>query len=380
MAPRRKTNLSRRSRHAEQERRRLSNMTEEERISVRERNRLATDLVRYQRNGCERVRIAGTRTQRTADLNLQYHRLAFRYNPAIDYSSSRNVVIGQMSHVCTYCQALKFNNETKGMCCAGGKIKFPHLEAPPEPLKTLLAGSTAESKHFLSNIRKYNSCFQMTSFGAEIVTAQFMPTFKIKGQIYHKAGSLLPFKDSDHKFLQMYFIGDDKDEIDARYGIHTSLRRSIISQLQELLHERNNLVQFFKIAIDMMPSDTHKIVIHADKTPVGEHVRRYNAPTINEVAIVMVGDQFQPRDIVLHRRNDQLINVGETHRCYDALQYPIIFWDGADGYHFNVKMVNPVNGAEINKKCSAMNFYTYRLMIRRNEDNYIMKYRQLFHQ
>ncbi|GFW65285.1 helitron_like_N domain-containing protein [Trichonephila clavipes] len=71
----------------------------------------------------------------------------------------------------------------------------------------------------------------------------------------------------------------------------------------------------------------------------------------------MVGDQFQPRDIVLHRRNDKLINVRETHRCYDALQYPIIFWDGADGYHFNVKMVNPVNGAEINKKCSAMNFY-----------------------
>ncbi|GFS67026.1 uncharacterized protein TNCV_2528051 [Trichonephila clavipes] len=117
----------------------------------------ATDLVRYQRNGCERVRIAGTRTQRTADLNLQYHRLAFRYNPAIDYSSSRNVVIGQMSHVCTYCQALKFNNETKGMCCAGGKIKLPHLEAPPEPLKTLLAGSTAESKYFLSNIRKVES-------------------------------------------------------------------------------------------------------------------------------------------------------------------------------------------------------------------------------
>jgi hypothetical protein len=83
----------------------------------------------------------------------------------------------------------------------------------------------------------------------------------------------------------------------------------------------------------------------------------------------MVGDQFQPTDIVLHLRNDQLINVAETHRCYDALQYPLIFWDGANGYHFNVKMINPVNGAEINKKCSAMNFFTYRLMIWRNEDN-----------
>ena len=59
----------------------------------------------------------------------------------------------------------------------------------------------------------------MTSFGAEIVATQFMPTFKIKGQIYHKAGSLLPFPDIGHKYLQIYFIGDDRDKVDARYGI-----------------------------------------------------------------------------------------------------------------------------------------------------------------
>lgn len=96
----------------------------------------------------------------------------------------------------------------------------------------------------------------------------------------------------------------------------------------------------------MMPSDTHKIVIRTDKAPAGEHMQRFNAPTIDEVAIVIVGDQFQLRDIVLYRRNDQLTNTAETHRCYDALQYPIIFWDGADGYHFNVNMINPVTGEE----------------------------------
>ena len=60
------------------------------------------------------------------------------------------------------------------------------------------------------------------------------------------------------------------------------------------------------MAIDMMPLDTHKIVIHADKIPSGEHVRRYNAPTIDEMAIVIVADQFLPRDIVLHLRNDEI--------------------------------------------------------------------------
>ena len=34
----------------------------------------------------------------------------------------------------------------------------------------------------------------------------------------------------------------------------------------------------------------------------------------------------------------------------------------------------------MNKKVSAMNYYSYRLMIRQNADNYILKCRQLFHQ
>ena len=43
-----------------------------------------------------------------------------------------------------------------------------------------------------------------------------------------------------------------------------------------------------------MQSDEHKIVIHPDKMPAGEHVWRINAPTTTEVAIVIVGYQFQP--------------------------------------------------------------------------------------
>ncbi|GFY03531.1 uncharacterized protein TNCV_3211681 [Trichonephila clavipes] len=90
-------------RHTEPAERRAARL-EDVRLRTQQSRSTATDLVRYQRNERERVRIAGTRTQRAADLNLQYHHLAFRYNQAIDYSSSQNVVIGQMSHVCTYCQ------------------------------------------------------------------------------------------------------------------------------------------------------------------------------------------------------------------------------------------------------------------------------------
>ena len=114
-----------------------------------------------------------------------YNRLAFKYYPSDDYSLSRDVQIGIMSEICPYCKALEFNGETMGMCCASGKVKLPQLAAPPEPLKSLLTGYTSESDRILSNIWKYNSCFQMTSFGAQIEDqGHFMPTFKVKGQIY----------------------------------------------------------------------------------------------------------------------------------------------------------------------------------------------------
>ena len=197
--------------------------------------------------------------------------LAFRYSPVDDYSLSRCVQIGNMSKICPYCKALKFNGETMGMCCASGKVKLPLLAAPPEPLKTLLTGTTSKSKRFsLSQIRKYNSCFQMTSFGSQIENPdQFMSTFNVKGQIYDRAGSLLPFSGENHKFLQWYFISDRNSELVARCEISPNVERTIVSQLQHLFHDNNNLVRLFKTAIDLKPTDTYKIVISADKTPPG---------------------------------------------------------------------------------------------------------------
>ena len=124
-----------------------------------------------------------------------------------------------------------------------------------------------------------------------------------------------------------------------------------------------------------MTSDEFKAVIHADRTPSGEHDGRFNAPTANEIAIVMVGSECTYRDIVIHRRNNTVIRICETHRSYDALQYPLIFWNGCDGYHLNYRQVNPNTGIETAKKISAMSFYCYRFMIRPSESNYILRFR-----
>lgn len=62
------------------------------------------------------------------------------------------------------------------------------------------------------------------------------------------------------------------------------------------------------------------------------------------LSLSFLGENLDSRDIVLHRRNSQQQRVSETHRSYDALQCPIIFWQGEDDYHFSIKMINPLTG------------------------------------
>ncbi|XP_075154202.1 uncharacterized protein LOC142227601 [Haematobia irritans] len=116
-----------------------------------------------------------------------------------------------------------------------------------------------------------------------------------------------------------------------------------------------------------MPSDTHKFVIRAYCTPTCEHVRRFNAPTFNDAAVIIVGDPTKSGDIVVQRRSNIMHRVNETHHLYDAIQYPIN-WQGQDGYDITLKMVDPITGLSTNTNLSAMNYYAYHMMIRSHWD------------
>lgn len=196
-----RSNLGRRSRRTQHRSNERANLSQEQRENVNQivRERVArsrsghSPQERRQRNDEDRLRMQrhrerpnrfhpyGENAQRSQmNVNVDLHRAGFQYNNAIDYNLHKFVVISDMNTVCQYCEALKFKNESLGMCCAGGKVQLQELQYPPEPLATLLSGTTPESKHFLDKIQTYNSCFQMTSFGAtNIITDHFMPTFKV---------------------------------------------------------------------------------------------------------------------------------------------------------------------------------------------------------
>ncbi|GFW25515.1 helitron_like_N domain-containing protein [Trichonephila clavipes] len=146
------------------------------------------------------------------------------------------------------------------------------------------------------------------------------------------------------------------------------------------LQDHNQLIQLIKRVSPRLQNDNYQIVIKADKVPLGEYAGRFNAPTVDEVAVIMVGDPVDKRSIKITRRDNTISTISDLNRSYDALQYPLIFWQGQDEYHLNIKQYDPNTGDYRNNKVSSMNYYAHRIMVRQHQDNYILRYRQLFHQ
>lgn len=256
-----------------------------------------------------------------------------------------------MNFLCPYCCAYKFEEEAPGMCCSNGKVDLDPLIAPPEPLLEYISGKSTTSKHFLNNVCKYNGCVNMTSFGVQKrINDGFMPTFKIQGQIHHSIGSLLPMNEGEEKFLQVYFLGNETNEVEKRLENITGLKHEIIRNIDNLLHRHNGLVKIFKYALENMPTDEYQLILKADHIPKNIHKKRLSVPTTNEVAIVLIGEKHISRDIIVRKRDETLHRVNATHRSYDALQYPLIFWQGDNQYHFGVQQTNTNTMKKVKKK------------------------------
>ncbi|XP_060881727.1 uncharacterized protein LOC132953221 [Metopolophium dirhodum] len=307
---------------------------------------------------------------------------AMNYVLTVDYKNDPSVFIGNPTIVCQFCSALRWKDECKTLCCSNGKLKLDDIIIPPEPLNSLLNGSHTKHKQFTREIRSYNNAFQMTSFRSkQVVHKGFMPTFKVQGQVYHVAGSLFPHHPDDHKCLQIYFISDPDTQVSKRCN-REILDSILIRSLQDMLNTHNRHVKSFKTAIESVPSNVtdYKLVIHSNKVPIGEHRGRYNAPSTSEVAVIITGQQFDKRDIVLRCRDDNLQIISELHRSYDSLQYPLMFPYGEDGYSIDIPQVDPVTRVPTQKKVSCMNYYCYRIMERQNNSNHLLRYGMLFNQ
>ena len=196
----------------------------------------------------EEPRPSTSRATSNSARSIDWNRAAFNYNPQLNYVSAKELDIGLLGDTkYKYCNTKKYKGESKGFCCCGGKVKLPPIGSPPEPLQSLMDWSTQEGKHFLSNIRKFNTIFQMTSFVAQKIVEMpgHMPTLTVKGQVYHKVGSLLPEEGVDSSFLQIYFLGGEQ-QIARRCNIINDLRASVCGRLAKYAPHPQPLGQIIK--------------------------------------------------------------------------------------------------------------------------------------
>jgi hypothetical protein len=243
-------------------------------------------------------------------------------------------------------------------------------------MRTLFDISSERGRHFLEHIRSYNNVLSLASIGCEEQNLPgFNPTFTIQGKMYHRIGSLLPDPGDQPKFMQMYFYDTD-NELAYRKNIMSDLREDVLLNLQDTLHLVNTYIQSLKCGLELIGHEPDvKLVLNADKNmkPSEAHCRNYNLPQASEVAVLLPGETAGNLDVVLQGRGGEVRRINSVSRIYDPTHYVLMFPFGTDGFQLGLRKSN-------GRTLTPSNFYSYRLQIRKDDYNSIMKLRRLLQQ
>ena len=147
----------------------------------------------------------------------------------------------------------------------------------------------------------------------------------------------------------------------------------------------NRYVRQFKTAFerrkDLGPE--YKVIIRSDRIPVGEHARTFNAPTTDEVAVLLAAPDLatKGRDVVVEWQTGGLKRMNELNPAYDPLQYPLLFPHGTDGYRLDIPQFNTATGRlHETKKVTCKEFYSYLLHLRQQTCDALHRSRHLLNQ
>ncbi|XP_057422827.1 uncharacterized protein LOC130716812 [Lotus japonicus] len=306
---------------------------------------------------------------------------------------------------CKYCGAVlwyqerfeKTRDSTSpdfSICCMKGKIMLPYLADSPLLLYNLLTGIDPRSRHFLENIRSYNSMFAFTSIGGKVDCGlndgRGPPQFVISGQNYHRIGSLLPSEGDNPKFAQLY-IYDTRNEIHNRmkhfsdYDGKCNLEPGLVVDLLKMVDDHNVLAKSFRSVRDHVEEfDSNEVALRLFRNRVNDS-NTYNLPSVDEVAALIVGDFDSSdcgRDVILRSTSGKLERIFETHSSFLPLQYPLLFPYGEGGFSNEIEFGGVNFNSEIYKRenMSMREWVSFRLQERQFECRRITLSRRLLQQ
>ncbi|XP_075096558.1 uncharacterized protein LOC142174626 [Nicotiana tabacum] len=274
--------------------------------------------------------------------------------------------IGDANYECEYCGAYFWFEERVDKKYKNKKTSFHFVLWSWKNQATKSKGASFDFEEFIvwirENIRTYNSIFAFTSMGGNVdfsINKTKGPrTFRLSGQNYHQIGSLLPLEGSSPKFAQLY-IYDTENEVENRIHaicrgeMNNQLHAEIVNELKQMLDDNNVLAKLRLIG------------------KRGSDGRRYNLPTVSEVAALIVGDFEQrrsDRDIIVESQSGQLRRINELNVSYLGLQYPLLFPYGEDGYREDIPLNDIDDSTGGRKYVSTREYLSYKIQEWKDED------------
>ncbi|XP_019086315.1 PREDICTED: uncharacterized protein LOC104720511 [Camelina sativa] len=183
---------------------------------------------------------------------------------------------------------------------------------------------------------------------------------------------MLPAAGDEPKYSQMY-IFDTANEVKnrvksvTRTESSTSLDEETVSGLMEMLDSTSALTKIYRAARDRY--ELHKPTELSIRLVAQRHRgKQYDLPTSDEIAGLIVGDLSSTtggRDVIVHLQSDDLQRITELHPLYMALQYPLLFPYGEDGYHPDIPYASRTHRKAIKREFVTMlEFYAYQIQTR----------------
>ena len=232
--------------------------------------------------------------------------------------------IGPCDIVCSRCQARHWAGERTGnardddgsfsLCCQKGQVVLPPIPPPPAPLQDLLYSSA-----FRTNIRRYNSLFEMASSTANVsLLPPGISQFRVNGTIHHRMGGLQRPVGAAPAFAQLYILDPDL-ALDQRMSIvqrrRLGFNRAVVQGLQEMLMAHNPYARSFLTAKDRL--DEVQAAADAAVAAEATHVANPN-PTTHAAAVAARAAATAADnaivDVQLHINTDGVADIRRYNR------------------------------------------------------------------
>ena len=100
-----------------------------------------------------------------------------------------------------------------------------------------------------------------------------------------------------------------------------------------------------------------KFILTKHGRPANEHPRKFNLPTVQEVALIGLNDKHEKGDIQIQLRGGGVKHISDCNENYDPLHYVLLFPRGEKGWSYHLTQNN-------GNSITPLMYYRYLLMFR----------------